>query len=82
VCSRVSATWLDRSRTRSWSPQRRREGVYIGVNLGSDPVEIDSITGSVALATAQGREGERVAPRLPLGPAEGAVVEAWQPDDC
>jgi hypothetical protein len=52
------------------------------VNLGSDPVEIDSITGSVALATAQGREGERVAPRLPLGPAEGAVVEAWQPDDC
>jgi alpha-glucosidase len=58
---------------------RRGEGVYVGVNLGSSPVEIDGIAGSVALATAHGREGERVTERLPLGSAEGAVVEAVAP---
>jgi alpha-glucosidase len=58
---------------------RRGEGVYVGVNLGSGPVEIDGVVGSVALATAHGREGERVTGRLPLGPAEGAVVEACAP---
>jgi alpha-glucosidase len=58
---------------------RRGEGVYVGVNLGSGPVEIDGVVGSVALATAHGREGQRVTGRLPLGPAEGAVVEAGAP---
>jgi alpha-glucosidase len=55
---------------------RRGDGVYVAVNLGSSPVEIDGIAGSVAFATARGREGERVTARLQLGPAEGAVVEA------
>jgi alpha-glucosidase len=53
---------------------RRGEGVVVGLNLGSEPVEIDGVEGAVALATDRAREGKRIAGRLRLEPAEGAVV--------
>ena len=53
---------------------RRGEGVVVAVNLGARPVEIGDVEGRVVLATDRGREGERVAGGLALGPAEGAVV--------
>ena len=53
---------------------RRGEGVLVAVNLGSSPVEVDGVEGSIALATVRDRDGERVGGRLRLGPAEGAVV--------
>jgi alpha-glucosidase len=53
---------------------RRGAGVDVAVNLGSGPVEIEGVEGSVAIATDRRRDGERVRGRLRLGPAEGAVV--------
>ena len=53
---------------------RRGEAVTVALNLGSSPVEIGGIEGSIALATTRARERERVAESLRLGPAEGVVV--------
>jgi alpha-glucosidase len=53
---------------------RRGEGVVVAVNLGSKPVEISSVEGTIALATARSREHEPVRGSLGLGPFEGAVV--------
>jgi alpha-glucosidase len=53
---------------------RRDEDVIVAVNLGSDPVEIDGIEGSVALGTDRAREGERVDGRLRLEQAEGVIA--------
>jgi alpha-glucosidase len=53
---------------------RRGERVIVVVNLGAEPAELEGVEGSIALATARGREGERVVGRLRLGPAEGAIV--------
>ena len=55
---------------------RRGERVTVALNLGTRRVELDGIEGSVELATRRGREGERVADRLGLDPAEGVVVSA------
>jgi len=55
---------------------RRGERVTVALNLGTGKVELDGIQGSVELATRRGREGERVAGRLGLDPAEGVVVSA------
>ena len=57
----------------AWAWQRG-ENVVVAVNLGSGPVEIGGIEGTIALATVRAREQERVSGRLRLGPAEGAVV--------
>jgi alpha-glucosidase len=57
----------------SWA-WRRGEGVVVALNLGASHVDIDGISGSIALATARGREAERAAGSLRLGPAEGAVI--------
>ena len=53
---------------------RRGAGVVVSVNVGAEPVEIGGIDGSLALATDRGREGETVAGRLRLEPAQGIVV--------
>ena len=53
---------------------RRGADVVVALNLGSERADVEGVEGSVALATARGREGERVDGRLRLGPAEGAVV--------
>jgi alpha-glucosidase len=55
---------------------RRGECVGVAVNLGGEPAEVEGLEGTIALATARGRERERVAGRLRLGPAEGAIVVA------
>ncbi len=52
----------------------RDEDVLVALNLGSKPVEIDGILGTIALTTTRDREGERVAEGLQLDPREGAVV--------
>jgi alpha-glucosidase len=57
---------------------RRGEGVVAAINLGSRPVEIDDVDGSVALATSRGCEGEHVTGRLRLDHAEGVVVRTAQ----
>ena len=53
---------------------RRGEDVIVAVNIGSSPTEIGGIEGSIALATAGCRDGERVAGRLLLAPREGLIV--------
>jgi alpha-glucosidase len=53
---------------------RRGESVVVAVNLGSDASEIEDVEGSIALGTIREREGEVVAGRLRLEPAEGVVV--------
>jgi alpha-glucosidase len=53
---------------------RRGADVVVAVNLGSSPVEIEGVEGSIALATRGTRDGESVTGRLRLVPAEGAVV--------
>jgi alpha-glucosidase len=53
---------------------RRGEGAVVAVNLGSRPVRIPGIDGSVALSTNRDRDGEAVSDQLGLAPAEGAIV--------
>jgi alpha-glucosidase len=53
---------------------RRGESVTVGLNLGSQPVELDGLEGTIEIATERGRAGEKVSGRLRLDPAEGAVV--------
>jgi alpha-glucosidase len=55
---------------------RRGERTVIAVNLGSEPVEIREVEGSIAIATRRDRDGEEVTGVLTLDPAEGAVVRA------
>jgi alpha-glucosidase len=53
---------------------RRGEGAVVAVNLGASPVELEGITGTIALATDRGRDRERVGSHFRLAPAEGVVV--------
>jgi alpha-glucosidase len=53
---------------------RRGESVAVGLNLGTQPVAIDGLEGTIAIATERTREGEQVTGRLLLDPAQGAVV--------
>lgn len=53
---------------------RRGEGTVVAVNLGSRPVRVPGIDGSIALSTNRRREGEAVSGQLGLAPAEGAIV--------
>ena len=53
---------------------RRGEGAVVAVNLGSRPVRVPGIDGSIALSTNRGREGVAVSGQLGLAPAEGAIV--------
>jgi hypothetical protein len=46
----------------------------VAVNLGTEPVEIGGIEGSVALSTGRERDDEPVGGTLGLAPAEGAIV--------
>jgi alpha-glucosidase len=59
--------------TGAWAWQRG-EGTVVAVNLGSQPVQIAAIEGSIALSTNRERDGERVDGQLTLAPAEGSVV--------
>jgi alpha-glucosidase len=52
----------------------RGDGTVVAVNLGSGPVEISGVEGSIAISTARVRDGESVTGSLALGPAEGAIV--------
>jgi hypothetical protein len=55
---------------------RRGERTAVALNLSGEPCAVDGIAGEVALSTAQGRTGERLAGRIALAPWEGAVVTA------
>jgi alpha-glucosidase len=62
-----------RAPTGSWA-WRRGETVVVVLNLGAGTVEIEEVEGVVALSTDRDREGEPVAGRLSLEPAQGAIV--------
>jgi alpha-glucosidase len=53
---------------------RRGEGFATAVNLGEEASVVDGLTGSVALGTDRGRDGQPVAGSFALGPGEGALV--------
>lgn len=53
---------------------RRGDDALVALNLGSEPVEIGGIDGSIALSTNRTRDGEPVARNLALAPSEGAIV--------
>jgi alpha-glucosidase len=53
---------------------RRGERTSMAVNLGSGPVDVEGIEGTVLLATDRRREGELVSGRLQLEAAEGVAV--------
>jgi alpha-glucosidase len=53
---------------------RRGGGALVALNLGPEPVSVEGATGTVAVGTDRGRDGERVDGALALGPYEGAVV--------
>jgi alpha-glucosidase len=55
---------------------RRGARTAVAVNLSGAERLVEGITGTVAVATARGREGERVGGRLVLAPWEGAIVSA------
>jgi hypothetical protein len=44
------------------------------VNLGERDARMEGVEGTIRLATERARDGERVAGRLALAPAEGVVV--------
>jgi alpha-glucosidase len=54
---------------------RRDGGVVVALNLGARRVEIEPVTGTIVLSTDRNREGENLAGRLSLDPAQGVVVE-------
>ena len=53
---------------------RRGAGTAVAVNLTGEERVVEGITGTVAVATARERDGERVGGRLVLAPWEGAIV--------
>jgi alpha-glucosidase len=53
---------------------RRGERTGIALNLSDDERVVEGMTGTLALATAREREGERVDGRIVLGPWQGTVV--------
>jgi alpha-glucosidase len=53
---------------------RRGDDTVVALNLGSEPVEVDGITGTVAICTNRAWDAARVAGRLELAPAESVVV--------
>jgi len=53
---------------------RRGERTTVALNLGEREAEVDGVDGTIRIATRRGREGERIAGSLRLGPREGAVV--------
>jgi alpha-glucosidase len=53
---------------------RRGSGHAVALNLAGDPVAVAGIDGVVAIGTDRGRDGERVAGGVTLGPYEGVVV--------
>jgi alpha-glucosidase len=55
---------------------RRGAGTEIVLNFSADHVDVDGPAGVVRLTTSVGEEQSVVRGRLPLGPWEGAVVEA------
>jgi alpha-glucosidase len=50
----------------------------VALNLGAEPVGAFAGTGSVALATARGREGERVHGPVELAGGEAIVIRRWR----
>jgi alpha-glucosidase len=59
--------------TGAWA-WRRGDRTVVAVNLGDEPVEVDDLAGTIALATDRSREGQRVGAGLALAPGEGAIV--------
>jgi alpha-glucosidase len=54
---------------------RRGESTLVAVNLGTAPVELEGVSGSILLGTDRSRDGD-LAGQLRLEPGEGAVVAA------
>jgi alpha-glucosidase len=52
----------------------RGERFVAAVNLGERDARMEGVEGTIRLATERARDGERVAGRLALAPAEGVVV--------
>ncbi|HEV3132361.1 MAG TPA: alpha-amylase family glycosyl hydrolase [Acidimicrobiales bacterium] len=53
---------------------QRGHGFATALNLGEEACAVGGLTGSVALGTDRGRDGEHVEGRLTLGPGEGVLV--------
>ncbi len=53
---------------------RRGERTVVALNLGSEAVQLDGITGIVRVGTSRDRYEERIEGTLTLQPSEGAVV--------
>jgi alpha-glucosidase len=51
----------------------RGDAFVVALNLGDAPASVEA-SGTIAIATARGRDGEAVSGTLTLGPREGAVV--------
>jgi alpha-glucosidase len=54
---------------------RRGDGLKVALNLGDGDVEIEDVSGTVAIATDRARDGEPVDGALCLGPWQGVVVK-------
>ena len=53
---------------------RRGENVVVAVNLGAEPVEIEGVSGTVALTTTREGEDQEITGRLSLSGREGAIL--------
>jgi alpha-glucosidase len=53
---------------------RRGDATTVVLNMGDTPATVEGVEGSVAVATDRGRDGERVAGSIDLGPWQAAVI--------
>ncbi|MGZ7019333.1 MAG: alpha-amylase family glycosyl hydrolase [Acidimicrobiia bacterium] len=53
---------------------QRGERTVVALNLGTEPVSLDGISGAIRVATHRSRDEERVEGVLGLAPGEGAIV--------
>jgi glycosidase len=53
---------------------RRGDGFATALNLGTDTVAVEGVTGAIAIATDRDRDGQAVDGQVTLGPGEGALI--------
>ncbi|MBA2311917.1 MAG: DUF3459 domain-containing protein [Actinobacteria bacterium] len=54
---------------------RRGERVTVALNLSSQEVTLEDLSGEVALSTNRDRDGDRIGDRVSVGPWEGLVIQ-------
>jgi glycosidase len=53
---------------------KRGDGFATAVNLGTDTVTIEGLTGAIAIATDRNHDGRAVDGQMTLGPGHGALI--------